>query len=82
MASRARLERICPLSKPEWPKTGAAEVVDQTLPKKLMARFGLTVADFDVNEAFASQGLATPRELGIAFAVSGVRIIGTAALEP
>ena len=37
--------------------------------KKLMARLGLTEADFDVielNEAFASQGLATLRSLGIA----------------
>jgi acetyl-CoA acyltransferase len=37
--------------------------------KKLMARLGLSQADFDVielNEAFASQGLATLRELGIA----------------
>ena len=37
--------------------------------KKLMARLGLGVADFDVielNEAFASQGLATLRDLGIA----------------
>jgi acetyl-CoA acyltransferase len=37
--------------------------------KKLMARLGLTEADFDVielNEAFASQGLATLRDLGIA----------------
>lgn len=37
--------------------------------QKLMARLGLTAADFDVielNEAFASQGLATLRELGIA----------------
>ncbi|MCX5514782.1 3-oxoadipyl-CoA thiolase [Kaistia algarum] len=37
--------------------------------KKLMARLGLTPVDFDVielNEAFASQGLATLRELGIA----------------
>jgi acetyl-CoA acyltransferase len=37
--------------------------------KKLMARLGLTQADFDVielNEAFASQGLATLRYLGIA----------------
>ena len=37
--------------------------------KKLMARLGLTPADFDVielNEAFASQGLATLRDLGIA----------------
>ena len=37
--------------------------------KKLMARLGLTQADFDVielNEAFASQGLATLRQLGIA----------------
>ena len=37
--------------------------------KKLMARLGLTQADFDVielNEAFASQGLATLRDLGIA----------------
>ncbi len=36
--------------------------------RKLMARLGLTEADFDVielNEAFASQGLATLRELGI-----------------
>ncbi len=36
---------------------------------KLMSRLGLTAADFDVielNEAFASQGLATLRELGIA----------------
>lgn len=35
--------------------------------KKLMARLGLTVADFDVielNEAFACQGLATLRDLG------------------
>ena len=37
--------------------------------KKLMARLGLTPSDFDVielNEAFASQGLATLRDLGIA----------------
>ncbi|KFI26730.1 3-oxoadipyl-CoA thiolase [Haematobacter massiliensis] len=37
--------------------------------KKLMARLGLTEKDFDVielNEAFASQGLATLRDLGIA----------------
>ncbi len=37
--------------------------------KKLMARLGLTVDDFDVielNEAFASQGLATLRDLGVA----------------
>ncbi|RRH78158.1 3-oxoadipyl-CoA thiolase [Falsigemmobacter faecalis] len=36
---------------------------------KLMARLGLTQADFDVielNEAFAAQGVATLRELGIA----------------
>jgi len=36
--------------------------------RKLMARLGLSQADFDVielNEAFASQGLATLRELGI-----------------
>jgi 3-oxoadipyl-CoA thiolase len=37
--------------------------------KKLMARLGLSQSDFDVielNEAFASQGLATLRDLGIA----------------
>ena len=37
--------------------------------KKLMARLDLTPADFDVlelNEAFASQGLATLRDLGLA----------------
>ena len=37
--------------------------------KKLMARLGLKPADFDVielNEAFASQGLATLRDLGVA----------------
>ncbi|MBN8291970.1 3-oxoadipyl-CoA thiolase [Rhodobacter sp. NTK016B] len=37
--------------------------------QKLMARLGLSAADFDVielNEAFASQGLATLRQLGIA----------------
>lgn len=37
--------------------------------KKLMARLGLTQADFDVielNEAFASQSLATLRGLGVA----------------
>lgn len=37
--------------------------------QKLMARLGLLQADFDVielNEAFASQGLATLRALGIA----------------
>lgn len=37
--------------------------------QKLMARLGLTTADFDVielNEAFAAQGVATLRELGIA----------------
>ncbi len=36
--------------------------------KKLMARLGMTASDFDVielNEAFASQGLATLRDLGI-----------------
>ena len=37
--------------------------------QKLMARLGLTAADFDVielNEAFAAQGVATLRQLGIA----------------
>jgi 3-oxoadipyl-CoA thiolase len=37
--------------------------------RKLVARLGLAVSDFDVielNEAFASQGLAVLRELGIA----------------
>ena len=37
--------------------------------KKLMARLGLSAADFDVielNEAFASQGIAVLRDLGIA----------------
>ena len=37
--------------------------------KKLMARLGLSVTDFDVielNEAFVSQGLATLRDLGVA----------------
>jgi 3-oxoadipyl-CoA thiolase len=37
--------------------------------KKLMARLGLSQTDFDVielNEAFASQGLATLRDLGVA----------------
>ena len=37
--------------------------------KKLMQRLGLTASDFDVielNEAFASQGLATLRDLGVA----------------
>ena len=37
--------------------------------QKLMARLGLTTADFDVielNEAFAAQGVATLRQLGIA----------------
>ncbi|WP_299785045.1 3-oxoadipyl-CoA thiolase [uncultured Marivita sp.] len=37
--------------------------------KKLMARFGLSPSDFDVielNEAFASQSLATLRDLGLA----------------
>ena len=37
--------------------------------RKLLARLGLTQADFDVielNEAFACQGLATLRDLGIA----------------
>lgn len=37
--------------------------------QKLMARLGLTAADFDVielNEAFAAQGIATLRHLGIA----------------
>ena len=37
--------------------------------KKLMARLGLSIGDFDVielNEAFASQGLATLRDLGVA----------------
>lgn len=37
--------------------------------QKLMARLGLTQADFDVielNEAFAAQGLATLRQIGIA----------------
>ena len=37
--------------------------------KKLCARLGLSPADFDVielNEAFASQGLATLRDIGIA----------------
>ncbi|AXS39136.1 3-oxoadipyl-CoA thiolase [Breoghania sp. L-A4] len=37
--------------------------------KKLMARLGLAITDFDVielNEAFASQGIAVLRELGVA----------------
>ncbi len=37
--------------------------------EKLMARLGLTIADFDVielNEAFAAQGIATLRQLGVA----------------
>ncbi len=37
--------------------------------KKLMARLGLSITDFDVvelNEAFAAQGLATLRDLGLA----------------
>ncbi|MEE4452821.1 3-oxoadipyl-CoA thiolase [Novosphingobium resinovorum] len=37
--------------------------------RKLMARLGLTIGDFDaieLNEAFASQGLAVMRELGLA----------------
>jgi acetyl-CoA acetyltransferase len=37
--------------------------------QKLMARLGLSQADFDVielNEAFAAQGIATLRQLGIA----------------
>lgn len=37
--------------------------------RKLMARLGLAIADFDIielNEAFAAQGLAVMRELGIA----------------
>ncbi|MEM8729045.1 MAG: 3-oxoadipyl-CoA thiolase [Pseudomonadota bacterium] len=37
--------------------------------KKLMARLGLTASDFaviELNEAFASQGLATLRDLGVA----------------
>ena len=37
--------------------------------RKLLARTGLSLADFDVielNEAFASQALATMRELGLA----------------
>ena len=49
--------------------------------KKLMARLGLTAADFDVielNEAFASQGLATLRDLGIADGDERVNINGGA----
>ena len=37
--------------------------------RKLMARLGVSIADFDIielNEAFAAQGLAVMRELGIA----------------
>jgi acetyl-CoA acetyltransferase len=37
--------------------------------RKLMARLGMTITDFDVielNEAFAAQGLAVLRELGVA----------------
>jgi acetyl-CoA acetyltransferase len=37
--------------------------------KKLMSRLGLSIADFDVielNEAFAAQGLAVLRQLGLA----------------
>ena len=37
--------------------------------RKLMARLGLSITDFDaieLNEAFASQGLACMRELGLA----------------
>jgi acetyl-CoA acyltransferase len=49
--------------------------------KKLMARLGLGSADFDVielNEAFASQGLATLRDLGVADDDARVNINGGA----
>jgi len=49
--------------------------------KKLMARLGLKASDFDVielNEAFASQGLATLRDLGIADDDARVNIHGGA----
>jgi acetyl-CoA acyltransferase len=49
--------------------------------KKLMARLGLAASDFDVielNEAFASQGLATLRDLGIADDDARVNINGGA----
>ena len=49
--------------------------------KKLLARLGLTASDFDVielNEAFASQGLATLRDLGIADDDARVNINGGA----
>ncbi|MFI5410942.1 3-oxoadipyl-CoA thiolase [Kaistia sp. UC242_56] len=49
--------------------------------KKLMARLGLKASDFDVielNEAFASQGLATLRDLGIADDDERVNIHGGA----
>jgi len=49
--------------------------------KKLMARLGLAAADFDVielNEAFASQGLATLRDLGVADDDARVNINGGA----
>jgi acetyl-CoA acyltransferase len=49
--------------------------------KKLMARLGLKAPDFDVielNEAFASQGLATLRDLGIADDDARVNIHGGA----
>jgi acetyl-CoA acyltransferase len=66
--------------------------------QKLCARLGLKPADFDVielNEAFASQGIAVLRQLGIAedaehvnpnggiiaLSMSDARITGTAALE-
>ncbi|MCX5577776.1 3-oxoadipyl-CoA thiolase [Kaistia terrae] len=49
--------------------------------KKLMARLGLAASDFDVielNEAFASQGLAALRDLGIADDDARVNINGGA----
>ncbi|WP_350333706.1 3-oxoadipyl-CoA thiolase [Coralliovum pocilloporae] len=70
--------------------------------EKLMARLGLDIADFEtieLNEAFAAQGLAVMRALGLAddaehvnpnggaialghpLGMSGVRLVGTAALE-
>lgn len=70
--------------------------------KRLMQRLNLSIADFDVielNEAFAAQGLAVLRDLGVPddashvnpnggaialghpLGMSGVRLVGTAALE-
>lgn len=81
---RDRLLRYRLMSEPGLDTFGYKLRVDQNFgpapaSKKLMARLGFSQTDFDViklDEAFASQGLATLRDLGIALHHSPIRPAG------